>query len=247
MSQATFASKESKGAASRTKAVAKAEATLAAGNLRIGEANDSFEREADRVADEIMAGGNPRRDWSLSRMSVGTPLQRKCACGGSGGSTGECEDCKEKKTLQRKATGPAEPAMAPPIVHEVLNSPGQPLDRATRDFFEPRFSFDFSSVRVHTGGRAAESAKTIRARAYTVGQNVVLANSQYSPHSAEGRKLLSHELAHIVQQSCGGPNHGERSIEAQLRTAIGAAAVHPIALSSGGHPRGFFSSNATTG
>ena len=79
MSQATFANKESKIMASKTKATAK----NASGGLRIGEANDAFEREADRVADEVMAGGNPRRDWSFSRMSVGTPLQRKCACGGS--------------------------------------------------------------------------------------------------------------------------------------------------------------------
>ena len=185
--------------ASKTKATAK----NASGGLRIGEANDAFEREADRVADEVMAGGNPRRDWSFSRMSVGTPLQRKCACGGSGGSTGECEDCKEKKTLQRKAAGPVESDIAPPIVHEVLNSPGRPLDKATRDFFEPRFGYDFSRVRVHTGGQAAASAKALQAQAYTVGQDLVFANSQYSPHSTEGRKLLSHELAHIVQQSGG--------------------------------------------
>ena len=202
MSYAMMARKRESAPAAKAKAPSKAVSS----GLRIGEPNDAFEREADRVTNEVMAGGRPRRDWSLSRMSVDAPLQRKCSCGGSGGSSGECEECKKKKeeqTLQRKAAGPAETNVAPPIVHEVLNSPGRPLDRASREFFEPRFGFDFGSVRVHTGSRAAESAKTVRARAYTVGQNLVFANSQYSPHSTEGRKLLSHELAHIVQQSGG--------------------------------------------
>src|SRR5215471_9660636 len=84
-------------------------------------------------------------------------LQRKCGCGGSPGVDGECEECRNKRlSLQRRATGQAAPSTVPPIVHETLRSPGQPIDAATRAFMEPRFGHDFSQVKVHTDGRAAE-------------------------------------------------------------------------------------------
>lgn len=85
----------------------------------------------------------------------GSWLQRKCACGGSAGGSGECEECRKKKDplLQRKAVGEAQPFAVPPIVHEVLCSPGQPLDAATPAFFEPRFGHDFSQVRIHADAR----------------------------------------------------------------------------------------------
>ena len=129
----------------------------------------------------------------------GALLQRKCACAGSTGAAGECEECKKKK-LQRKAVGNG-PATAPPIVHDVLRSPGQPLDTATRAFFEPRFGHDFSKVRVHADSNAAASARDVDALAYTVGNRIVFNHSQYAPASASGRKLLAHELTHVVQQS----------------------------------------------
>jgi hypothetical protein len=88
----------------------------------------------------------------------------------------------------------------PPIVHEVLRSPGQPLDPATRAFFEPRFSHDFSQVRLHTDTKAAESARAVNALAYTVGQDVVFGTGQYAPQTGEGKKLLAHELTHVMQQ-----------------------------------------------
>ncbi|HEX7288140.1 MAG TPA: DUF4157 domain-containing protein [Candidatus Angelobacter sp.] len=88
---------------------------------------------------------------------------------------------------------------APPIVHQVLNSPGQPLDTSTRSFFEPRFGHDFSKVRVHTDDRAAESARAVNALAYTVGRDVVFAAGQYVPHTHAGSRLLAHELAHSLQ------------------------------------------------
>jgi len=184
---------------------AKATAKQATANLRVGEPNDHFEQEADRVANEIMASGAAKQEWSLSRMSIDAPLQRKCGCGGSGGATGECEECKEKEkqeksNLQRKASGPRESAVAPPIVHEVLNSPGHPLDRVTRDFFNARFGHDFSRVRVHTDLRAGNSAKAVGVHAYTVGNDIVFDSGQYSPASVKGRKLLAHELAHTIQQ-----------------------------------------------
>ncbi|HZL88755.1 MAG TPA: DUF4157 domain-containing protein, partial [Pirellulaceae bacterium] len=127
-------------------------------------------------------------------------LLRKCACGGSSG--GECEDCKRKKPmLQRHAAGSAGVGSVPPVVHSVLNSPGQPLDASTRGFMEPRFGHDFSQVRVHTDSQAAESARAVNAHAYTVGQDIAFDRGRYDPHSSVGRQLLAHELAHTVQQS----------------------------------------------
>ena len=168
-------------------------------------------------------------------------LQRQCAgCGNHTVAGGECEECNSN---------------APGIVDEVLNSPGQPLNVATRTFMEQRFSHDFSGipavsrppataasgltvgshddpserqadqvaarvtsesrpvrqngqtvltdfsqVRVHTGPRAAESARALGARAYTVSNAVVFGEGQYAPETSTGRSLLAHELTHVIQQ-----------------------------------------------
>lgn len=87
-----------------------------------------------------------------------------------------------------------------PIVHNVVNSPGRPLDRATRRFFEPRFGHDFGHVRVHDDHLAAESARDLDASAYTVIRDIVFAPGRYKPDTMAGKQLLAHELAHVVQQ-----------------------------------------------
>jgi Domain of unknown function (DUF4157) len=179
----------------------KASAPSAALALKIGRPDDAFEREADRAADEVMSGAGTAAQWSFSRIGIAPPLQRKCSCGGSGGSEGECEECKAKEALQRKPLGPVETGIAPPIVHEVLNSPGEPLDKATREFFEPRFGYDLSRVRIHTDESAAASAQSVRAAAYTVGSHIVFGKGRYKPKSEGGRFLLGHELTHAIQQT----------------------------------------------
>src|ERR1035437_919326 len=189
---------------------ANAASTAAPGSLLVGEPDDSFEQEADRVADQVMAGGIAGRGWSFSRMSVGPGpgVQRKCACGEAGGSSGECEECKEKKALQWKAIGAVENTEAPSIVHDVLNTLGQELDGTTRAFFEQRIGRDFSGVRVHSDAAAGASAHAVGASAYTVGNHVVFGSGRYSTGSTEGRKLLAHELVHTVQQSGADRNPG---------------------------------------
>jgi len=178
---------------------------------------------------------------------AGAILQRKCD-----------QRCKKKKSLRRSAAGPS-PETVPPIVHEVLRSPGKPLDPATRAFMETRFGHDFSrvplqaaalalqsrltigqtgdlyeqeadrlteqvmstpvptaidqgslgagydlsQVRVHADARAAESARAVNARAYTVGRDIVFGSGQYAPASAQGQRLLAHELVHLIQQTGG--------------------------------------------
>ena len=92
---------------------------------------------------------------------------------------------------------------APPVVDEVLRSPGTPIEPSTRDFMESRFGHDFGSVRLHTGPKAAESARAVNALAYTVGSDVVFGEGQQATHGDAGRRVLAHELTHVVQQSTG--------------------------------------------
>jgi len=112
------------------------------------------------------------------------------------------DDCRGPQTqIQRKSTGSEKVAESPGIVHDVIRSPAQPLDAATRAFMEPRFGHDFSNVRVHADSKAAESARAVNALAYTVGRDVVLGGGRHIPGSAMGRKLMAHELMHVMQQS----------------------------------------------
>jgi hypothetical protein len=183
--------------------------------LFLGSPNDAFEREADRVANAAMAGEKLKRHWSISTMGPAALLQRKCACG----SSGECADCKGKeentsgKSLQRKPAGPSESKAAPPIVHDVLKSPGRSLDKEARHFFEKGFGHDFSKVRIHNDARAAESARAVGALAYTVGRDLVFAAGQYAPSQAAGRRLLAHELTHVLQQGGNSRAPGHSKLE----------------------------------
>ncbi|HEY2714260.1 MAG TPA: DUF4157 domain-containing protein [Chthoniobacterales bacterium] len=130
-------------------------------------------------------------------------VQRKCACGGTPGPTGECEACR-KKRLQRKAAYSSvgsQPAVAPQIVRDVLSSPGQALDKNALSSIECRFGRDFSNVRVHTDAQAAQSAQAVNALAYTVGRDIVFGDGLYSPGTIAGRRLIAHELTHVAQQS----------------------------------------------
>lgn len=146
----------------------------------------------------VKAGPSPSFIPAQNRV-----LQRKCACGGTPGPTGECEACRQKREaaeLRRATSHTAVVNTVPPIIDEVLRSPGQPLDDVTRAFMEPRFGHDFSRVRVHTDAKAAESARAVNALAYTVGQDVVFGMGQYVPGTGMGQRLLAHELTHVVQQ-----------------------------------------------
>jgi hypothetical protein len=148
----------------------------------------------NRAALRRLAAGNPLLQRSLLPQAA-SPLQvsRKCA---------HCEEEEEKATVQRKENGAerAGQATAPAAVHEALRGSGQPLDPDTRAFMEPRFGSSFDQVRIHTGAQPSESARSIGASAYTVGRDIVFAAGQYAPDSAKGRRLLAHELTHVLQQ-----------------------------------------------
>lgn len=152
--------------------------------LEGGSINDPLEREADCIAEQVM------------RMSgrgdvIATALPRVS---------------RTSAQAEARANGHAKPAggEAPAIVHEALRVPGHPLDAATRDIFEPRFGRDFSQVRVHTDAKAAESARALGARAYTLGADIVFAPNVYSPATFAGQRLLAHELVHTAQHTPPG-------------------------------------------
>jgi len=148
--------------------------------LRIGQPGDRYEQEADRVADAVMR--LPEADGRPQAGEVESDIPRI------------------KPLAQRQVDGETSGAIAPPIVNEVLRSPGRPLDGDTRAFFGPRFGHNFSQVRVHTDAQAAESARLLDARAYTVGNDVVFGHQEYAPAGSSGRYLLAHELTHVMQQ-----------------------------------------------
>lgn len=139
--------------------------------LAIGASNDPLEREADRVADQVMA--------APAHHSVsGAPPRIQRYSGYSNGQMGA----------------------APSSVHQVLASPGRPLEPTLRQDMEQRFGHDFSHVRVHSGTAAEQSARDVRAHAYTVGHNMVFGADRLAFGTCEGRRLIAHELTHVIQQ-----------------------------------------------
>jgi hypothetical protein len=143
----------------------------------------------------------------------GLRLQRKCACGGASGQTCGCDEHDGRKLpIRRRALTHDAPDVVPAIVHEVLRSEGRPLEEGLRAFMESRLGHNFTHVRVHTDAPAAESARAVGALAYTVGKDVVFASGQYRPETREGRRLLAHELAHVIQQGDGGRFDGKLEV-----------------------------------
>jgi hypothetical protein len=154
--------------------------------LKISEPGDQYEQEADRIADEVMRMPEPevQRQVEPGEEEEEERVQRQAISAGT----------------QANTNAKPETSGAPSIIHEVLASPGQPLDAETRSFMESRFGHNFSLVRVHTDPHAAESAQAVNAVAYTVGHEVVFGNNRYMPQSLEGKRLLAHELTHVLQQ-----------------------------------------------
>ncbi|WP_074856835.1 eCIS core domain-containing protein [Nitrosospira briensis] len=139
--------------------------------LTIGASDDPLEREADRIADEVMTvPANAAINRAPPRIQRFT-----------GSSTGKVTE-------------------APRSVDRVLSSPGNPLEPDLRQDMESRFGYDFSQVRIHTDLEAEQSARDMNANAYTVENNVVFGAGQFSSRTWEGRRLIAHELTHVMQQ-----------------------------------------------
>jgi hypothetical protein len=184
--------------------------------LKIGEPGDRYEREADRVADEVMRMPDPQsvtqsaNEPSILRMypmceeeeeellqsktisKLNTQLaQRQTE------DKGEMEEfLQNNKTIGHNTT------ITPDFESQIntIKGGGHPLPESIRAFFEPRFKYDFSNVRIHKDNQAAKSAQAINARAFTKGRHIVFADRQYAPGTLSGRQLIAHELTHFIQQ-----------------------------------------------
>jgi hypothetical protein len=176
--------------------------------LQVGATGDPYEHEADAVADRIMRMPEPE-------------VQRSCAACAAGGSP--CPKCEEEEqglpTIHRKAQSPSDAGMSVPDEFLSTLGPGLPLDRATRNFMEPRFGQSFGRVRVHTGTQAGRLAQGINASAFTIGSHVVFDEGQFAPDSTRGQQLLAHELTHTVQQS------GARADISSLRRKVDSPGI----------------------
>lgn len=173
----------------------------------VGAVDDPFERQADRVAEQLM--------W----MPVPV-IQPKLTTSG-------CPPCKEEEPVQLRPLMITPLVQRQPVEEEVLQTKkthhqvseveldiealiselkgsGQPLPKSVRAFFEPRFGYDFSQVMVHADAQAAELARAVKAKAFTMGRNIVFGAGRYSPGTFSGKKLLAHELTHMVQQKATG-------------------------------------------
>ena len=161
--------------------------------LTIGASNDPLEREADRVSDQVMAA-------SAHSSVIGAPLHIQRF---SGRSSGQMDTTAELASVDK-----------------AIASPGRPLAPPTRQDMEQRFGYDFSRVRVHTGAVAAQSAEDVNAHAYTAGHNIVFGAARYAPETDQGRRLIAHELTHVVQQnSTGQPRVQRHTLENDPSTA----------------------------
>ena len=205
-----------------------------------------------RMPASLKVGASP----SLALAPLGS-LQRACTCGARAGLDGQCAACRHERLIGHgHASDRTRSSEAPPLVADVLRSPGRPIDSASRTLMEARFShhvphlpvhapkpapvmnpiaigpagsrseqeaahtaerapretglpgtdaavspisYDFSQVRIHTDARAAASAESINALAYSYGRDIAFATGQYRPETMAGRELLAHELTHVLQ------------------------------------------------
>jgi hypothetical protein len=169
--------------------------------LKVSQLGDAYEQEADRIAEQVMRMADP----SDSVMPQGAAIDeeridRKCrACEMSKEEDKKLEISRKPSTETSDLEANDETANE---INNIRSSSGSSLDANTKEFMESGFGgYDFSKVRVHTDERAAKSAQTVNALAYTLGRDIVFDKGQYQPNTIEGRKLLAHELSHTIQQS----------------------------------------------
>ncbi|MBO7743583.1 DUF4157 domain-containing protein [Paenibacillus sp. MWE-103] len=184
--------------------------------LTVSQPGDPYEREADRVAEQVMRmpATNTSSDYtSVNRVPL---VQRKCAA---------CES-EEDVVLSRFPNGhvQAQPQLSgrydgssatnlsSSMENRIgsLEGGGSPLSRQSRSFFENRMGWDFGNVRVHTDAEAARTSQLLQARAFTVGGNIAFAPGEYQPATPEGDRLLAHELTHVIQQTKGSNRQVQR-------------------------------------
>jgi hypothetical protein len=176
------------------------------GKLKVNEPGDIYEQEADRIADQVLAAPT---DATV------------------GGAPPRIQRFTEQPTGQMDA--------APASVYKALASPGRPLEPALQQDMEQRFGYDFSKARVHSGAAAEQSARDVKADAYTVGHDIVFGAGRFAPATQQGRRLIAHELTHVVQQSGSDGIRVEPSARSWMpapllsRNGFGRVAIQPTA------------------
>ncbi len=167
--------------------------------LKINSPGDKYEQEADRVADQVMRISAQTiqrkcekciKEEEIQRTPL-ISLQRKCA---------KCEE--EEEMLQTKSRGNSTNVASSGLMNQIQNTRGggQAMDTNTRSFMEPRFGSDFGGVRIHADNQSTKMNQEINARAFTVGRDIYFNQGAYNPGAVEGKRLLAHELTHVVQQ-----------------------------------------------
>lgn len=183
---------------------------LVQAKLTVSQPGDAHEREADRVAEQVVSG--------VTRSTV----QRLCpVCG----DARTCVNCQRKPpAIQPKHMSGTSLDIDPQTASEIasLRGGGQPLPAGLRDKFEPHFGEDFGAVRIHDNNEAADLADAVGARAFTSQQDIVFGRNQYAPEGIEGQRLLAHELTHVVQQG-----NAVTSPDALAETVFRQTAVTP--------------------
>ncbi len=170
-------------------------------NMTVNKPSDPYEQEADQVADAVMhmpESSQPVKPDSKKNISRTTPAVSRLP------------------SISRfQASGAATSAAAPYTEARIsrMRDKGQPLTRNERDFFETRMGYDFSAVRVHTDANAVQASRELNARAFTQGQDIYFGARQYDPHSFQGKQLIAHELAHVLQQNGDSIQRQEVSTE----------------------------------
>ena len=173
--------------------------------LKIGQPGDKYEQEADRVADKVMRMPEPGVQRQEEPEEEEETLQSKPLAGEITQLVQkqvEPEE-EEEEMLQAKSREDATSEVSNDLESQInaIKGGGRPLAESERAYFEPRFGADFGQVRLHSDAQAAESARGVNAKAYTLGQDVVFGAGQYAPGTSEGQRLMAHELTHVVQQS----------------------------------------------
>ena len=179
--------------------------------LGVNKPGDQYEHQADRVADQVMRMPATETHDQSGVMNAQQPnIQRMCA---------GCED-----ELQTKERAGATPHVTPEVASGIqsIRGGGQALSESSRSFFESRFGKNFSDVRIHSDTHADQLARNVNARAFTLGRDVVFSQGQYQPGTHEGRRLMAHELTHVLQQ---GHSNGQVHIQ---RVEWGEGEVPPM-------------------
>lgn len=219
--------------------------------LTIGQPNDKYEQEADRVADIVMHMPEPKVQRQKEpedeeeenilqtkpladqitpliqtqvepgeevdeeilqakplRGKVAAPIQRQV----------DSEEEEQEESIQSKPISNHSPLVTSAIQAQLkrINGGGQPLPRKIRNFFELKFGQNLSQVQVHTGAQVSKLAQALNAKAFTFGRDIFFGNEQYFPSRMDGRRLLAHELTHVVQQK----NSTMQNMESAKRTIV---------------------------